>query len=195
MAVLAGIYGKCEPEYAGCVLDTYEHNGYHDSDWYAVCWDDKEGKIVTVEYDSTRAGGGGWAKIDATTDVLRKAYRFYYRACRSIFDRQFNPDQAKTVKVGDTLVVVRGVKIPKGSIGTCFWTGQRYNYYSRRNEDRVGLEIDGERVFLPAEYVEVVGWEERLITGRERKRRIRNEAMRQMPYWVRANTLKGEKKK
>lgn len=40
MAVYAGIYGKENiAEYDGCVLRTYEKNGYEDSDWYAVCWD------------------------------------------------------------------------------------------------------------------------------------------------------------
>lgn len=31
MAVIAGIYGKTEPEYVGCVLSTYEHNGYNET--------------------------------------------------------------------------------------------------------------------------------------------------------------------
>jgi len=62
MAVIAGIYGNTEPEYVGCVLSTYELNGYNDSDWYAVCWDREQQKLVEVEYDTTRAGGGGRAE-------------------------------------------------------------------------------------------------------------------------------------
>ncbi len=192
MAVLAGIYGQKTPEYVGCVIDTYEHNGYEDSDWYAVCWDEEEGKVVEVEYDTTRAGGGGWAEIDATEEVLRKVYRFYHRACREAFDSFFNKKQAKEVKVGDTVKVVRGTKIQKGSVGEVFWRGVRENWYSHKEEDRVGVNIEGERVFLPTEYVEVVGWEGRLIHGAERKRRIRNEALRKMPYWVRQTVLRGE---
>lgn len=185
MAVLAGIYGQKTESYVGCVLDTYEHNGYHDSDFYAICWDENEGKIVEVEYDTTRCGGGGYAKIDATDEVLRKVYRFYSDVGRSLFDGKTNPSQAKAVRVGDTVKVVRGQKIPKGSVGVVFWVGETYNQWSRRTEKRAGIEIDGERKFLPAEYVEVIGWEQRLITGRERRKRIRNFAINSMPSWSR----------
>lgn len=185
MAVLAGIYGQKSESYVGCTLDTYEHNGYHDSYFYAVCWDDENGKIVEIEYDTTASGGGGYAKIDATDDVLRKVYRFYANVGRSIFDSKTNPAQAKEVRVGDTIKVVRGRKIPKGSVGDVFWVGKSYNQWSRMNEERVGVEISGERRFLPAEYVEVIGWEQRLITGRERRKRIRNFAINSMPSWSR----------
>lgn len=187
MAVLAGIYGVKKPEYVGCVIDKYEHNGYDDSDWYAICWDEEEGKVIEIEYDTTRATGGGWAEIDATEEVLRKVYRYYYNLCRYEFDRFYNKRQAKEVQVGDIVKVVRGKKISKGTIGEVFWRGKRENYYTHRTEDRVGIIIDNERVFLSTEYVEVVGWENRLIHGVERKRRIRNEAMRKMPYWVRCS--------
>lgn len=185
MAVLAGIYGDQVPIYAGCVLDTYEHNGYDDSDWYAVCWDEEKGRIVEVEYDTTRAGRGGWARIDATDKVLRKVYRYYHRICKDVFDRIFNPRQAKAVRKGDTVAVVRGRKVPRGATGVCFWVGEVLNIYTHQKELRVGVEIAGNRVFLPEEYVEVVGWQDRLIRGDERKRRIRNEALQKMPPWSR----------
>lgn len=181
MAVIAGIYGKTEPEYAGCVLSTYEHNGYNDSDWYAICWDREQQKVVEVEYDTTRAGGGGWAEIDATPEVLREVYRWYKQIGRGLFDGRTNPEQAKKVQKGDTVRVVRGRKIPKGTEGLVFWVGTRFNPYSRTKEDRVGIEVDGERMFLSTEYVEVVGWEARLATGRDRKKAIRNFAVNSMP--------------
>ena len=184
MAVLACIYGQEAPEYVGCVIDKYEHNGYDDSDWYAVCWDDEKGEIVEINYDTTRCGGGGWAKIDATEDVIRKVYRYYYNSCRYAFDNFYNIQQAKEVKVGDDLKVVRGRKIPAGSVGKCFWRGTRYNYYSYRYEERVGIEIKGERFFIPLEYVEVIGFEQRLIRGKKRKRLIQAEAWRKMPFWI-----------
>lgn len=95
MAVLCGIYGKTEPEYVGCVLDNYEHNGYNDSDWYAICWDEEQQKVTHVEYDTTRAGGGGYAKVDATMDVIRKVYRYYKEIARKSFDSTWNQEQAK----------------------------------------------------------------------------------------------------
>lgn len=185
MAVYAGIYGKENvAEYAGCVLRTYEKNGYDDSDWYAVCWDQEKKSVVDIKYDTTRAGGGGSAVVDATDDVIRQAYRYYWSLGRSFFDTRSNPDEAKRIRVGDTVKVVRGRKIKKGSEGGVFWVGTRKNLYTYRNENRVGVEIDGERVFLPAEYVEVVGWEQRLVTGKARKRKIRNFALNSMPNWT-----------
>lgn len=181
MAVIAGIYGKTEPEYVGCVLSTYERNGYNDSDWYAICWDGEKQKVVEVEYDTTRAGGGGRAEIDATTEVLREVYRWYKRMGRQLFDIRTNPEQAKKIQKGDTVKVIKGRKVPKGTEGVVFWCGTRYNQYSRIDEERVGIEVDGERMFLNAEYVEVIGWESRLATGRERKKAIRNFAVNSMP--------------
>jgi hypothetical protein len=63
-----------EETYAGAVLDTYERNGYDDSDFYAIVWDDPTQSIKTVEYATTR----GWtyansAKVDATAEVTAKA--------------------------------------------------------------------------------------------------------------------------
>lgn len=34
MAIFTNVYGDGRtPDYEGCVLDWYEHNGYDDSDW------------------------------------------------------------------------------------------------------------------------------------------------------------------
>lgn len=181
MAVLRGIYGKTEPEYVGCVLDTYEHNGYDDSDWYAICWDEEKQELVHIEYDTTRAGGGGYARIDATEDVILKVYRHYKEIARKEFDSTWNPEQAKKVRKEDTVRVIRGRKVKKGTTGKVFWLGKSFNYYSGRAEDRVGIEVDGERIFLPLEYVEVIGWESRLITGKERKQRIRHATVGFLP--------------
>lgn len=181
MAVIAGIYGKTEPEYVGCVLSTYERNGLNDSDWYAICWDREKQKVVEVEYDTTRAGGGGRAEIDATGEVLREVYRWYKRMGREHFDCCTNPSNAKKVQKGDTVRVIRGRNVPKGTEGVVFWVGTRYNQYSRMEEERVGIEVDGDRKFLSLDYVEVIGWEGRLVTGKERKRAIRNFAVNSMP--------------
>lgn len=181
MSVIAGIYGKTEPEYVGCVLNVWERNGYNDSDFYATCWDRESGKIVEVEYDTTRAGGGGYADIDATIDVLRQVYRYYKRLGRDHFDSVTNIENAKKVKKGDTVKVIRGRKVKKGTIATVFWVGTCYNPYSRINENRVGLEIDGKRQFINLDYVEVIDWETRLLKGKDRKKAIRNFAVNSMP--------------
>ena len=188
MAVQTWIYGKPDIRYEGCVIDTYERNGYHDSDWYAICWDREKQQLVEVEYDTTRCGGSGYAKIDATEETLHEVYRYLKRNAARYFDTVYNEKLAKTVQKGDSVLVGRGRKVPKGTVGNVFWVGSTYNYYSRRNEDRVGIEKeDGERVFLPLEYVSVIGWENRLIHGKERKRMIRNHALISMPAHYRGH--------
>ena len=102
-----------------------------------------------------------------------------------------NPNEAKKIRIGDEVVVVKGRKVPKGLIGDIFWVGTRFNHYSYRDERRVGIEVDGERMFLPEEYVEVVGWEHRLITGKHRKEKIRNFAINSLPVWCRGVLIGG----
>lgn len=46
MAIFTNVYGDGHtPDYEGCVLDWYEHNGYDDSDWYAICWNEEKQTI------------------------------------------------------------------------------------------------------------------------------------------------------
>ena len=193
MSVRTDIYGKGDQElYIGCVLDTYEHNGYHDSDFYAVCWDEEKGRVVEVEYDTTRCGGWGYANIDVTLETLLKVYRFYYRIGRDLFDRVTKLKKAQEVQKGDTVVVARGRKVPNGTVGKVFWIGTRYNIYSRRQEDRVGIEVGEEKMFLPLEYVEVIGWENRVCSGKERKRQLVNFAINLLPIQYRAGFRNGK---
>ena len=188
MGVRSNIYGERPQEYEkfdGCVLDKYEHNGYDDSDFYAVCWDEETQSVIEIEYDTTRCGGGGSCTIDATEEVLRKAYRYYRNIGRIRFDGRMNEEMAKKVEKGDTVQVVKGRKVRIGTVGKVFWIGTVKNFYSYRDEERVGIEVDGEKHFLPLEYVEVVDWQSRLVHGRRRKQMIRNYAVREMPYWCR----------
>ena len=85
MPLYTPIYSKEEPEghldiietkesYVGRVLETYEENGYHDSDFYAVVWDDETESIIHKQYATTRFYSNGYgAKVDATPEVIAKA--------------------------------------------------------------------------------------------------------------------------
>lgn len=185
MAVYDDMYGTTEESYVGCVIDTYERNGYEDSDFYAVCWDEDRQQVVHVEYDTTRCACNGYAKIDASEEVIRKVFRFYFNQAREEFDRRGNEAQAKKVHKGDTIMVIRGRKTPKGTVGTCFWVGESLNRYTFKYEQRVGIEFDGNKVFLPLEYVEVMDWKNKLIHGKERKLRIHKAAVNSMPIQYR----------
>lgn len=60
--------------YEGAVLGTYERNGYDDSDFIAVVWDEERQAVRTVEYASTSSWSyNNGAKEDATPAVLKKA--------------------------------------------------------------------------------------------------------------------------
>lgn len=75
MAIFTNVYGDGHtPDYEGCVLDWYEHNGYDDSDWYAICWNEEKQTIDKVLFNTTRCACSGRAEIDATPEVLRKVY-------------------------------------------------------------------------------------------------------------------------
>jgi len=72
-----------EPLYVGAVLDTYEMNGYDDSDWYAIVWDADKKIVTTVRYDTTAFAAMGRANVDATDDVKREAKAY---ATKIIFE-------------------------------------------------------------------------------------------------------------
>jgi hypothetical protein len=181
MAIHSYIYGDAGVQYVGCVIDTFERNGHEDSDFYAVCWDEEQGRVVTIEYDTTRCPAGGTAEIDATEEAIRKAYRYYKADAKELFDKIANEQLAKKFSKGDEVVVVKGRKVAKGTIGKVFWIGDCYNRFTYQNESRVGILVGEEKVFLPLEYVIKNNWEACLLTGKARKQAIRHAAINAMP--------------
>lgn len=125
--------------YEGAVLATGERNGYDDSDFYAVVWDDVKGKITTVDYDTTRGGGGGNAVIDATDEAQAKA-NAYLEAWA--YGRLVEADRAAAAKVekGRRVRVKKGRTAPVGVEGTVFWVGEarRFNHYGPASV-RIGI--------------------------------------------------------
>lgn len=130
MAIFTNVYGDGHtPDYEGCVLDWYEHNGYDDSDWYAICWNEEKQTIDKVLFDTTRCACSGRAEIDATPEVLRKVYHYWKALGKSLFDGRTNRMQAMKIHVGDTVRVIAGRKFKKGSVGKVFWCGTCRNPY------------------------------------------------------------------
>ena len=114
MAIFTNVYGDGRtPDYEGCVLDWYEHNGYDDSDWYAICWNEEKQEVEKVLFDTTRCACSGRAEIDATPEVLRKVYHYWKALGKSLFDGRTNRMQAMKIHVGDTVRVF--VKVVEGS--------------------------------------------------------------------------------
>jgi len=167
MAVKDGNGGS---SYQGAVLATRERSGHDDSDFYAVVWDEERGAVTTVEYASTRYGGGGSAEVDATLEVIEKA-RAWWRAAKAS-DLEAALRDVRSVRDGDEVRVVKGRKLPLGTVGRVFWRGANpfrtyyrngYNRPESLDNQRVGVETAGGlRTFLALENVEKVVDEEAL---------------------------------
>lgn len=146
-----------EIAWAGCVLAAGEHNYYDDSDFYAVVWDDAKNGPREVEYASTR----GWtyansATMDAT-DEVKAAYAAWHRAQAARRQAEWEAAEAKTLRLGKTVKVVKGRKIEIGTVAEIVWIGEdKYNSDRWTTKYRVALLIDGARVFTSADNVEVV---------------------------------------
>ena len=74
MAIFTNVYGDGHtPDYEGCVLDWYEHNGYDDSDWYAICWNEEKQTIDKVLFDALRSTPRLRCSARSTTTGRRSA--------------------------------------------------------------------------------------------------------------------------
>ena len=156
MPLYTPIYSKEEPRghldiietkesYVGRVLETYEENGYHDSDFYAVVWDDETESIIHKQYATTRFYSNGYgAKVDATPEVIAKATaerksRFLKSAIEA------DEETAKTVAKGKMVEINRGRK-NRGVIGEVFWVGnpEKFSYYAKEHRS-VGIKLNNEK--------------------------------------------------
>lgn len=131
--------------YVGKVLETYEENGYHDSDFYAVVWDDETNCLRHKLYATTRFYSNGYgAKIDATPEIVAKATaERKERFLQSEVEK--DEEKAKTIAKGKKVEVVSGRK-NRGAIGEVFWVGspEKFSYYSKEHRS-VGIKLNDER--------------------------------------------------
>ena len=131
--------------YVGRVLETYEENGYNDSDFYAVVWDDETNSLIHTQFATTRFYSNGYgAKIDATPEIVEKATaerknRFLKSAIEN------DEEKAKTITKGKMVEINRGRK-NRGIIGEVFWVGnpEKFSYYAKEHRS-VGIKLDDER--------------------------------------------------
>lgn len=131
----------CPLEYAKervVTVETYQHrvlslreaNGYNDSDFYALVWDDEQGKPIEVMYASTR----GWtypcgASVDADEETLAK-YQAHLEREHIAYMAQCAAWEARKAKKGRRVRFVRATRnkavgtIPAGTQGEVFWYGE-----------------------------------------------------------------------
>jgi hypothetical protein len=147
--------------HVGMVLATGEHNWHDDSDFYAVVWNPVTGRPEEIEYATTR----GWTYANSATIDATPGIRAEYDAYRATLarERQEARDalEAATPYAGKIVRVVRGRKVPVGTVAEVIWYGAGRDYghrarYGGTPPMRVGLKVNGERVFTDAGNVQVV---------------------------------------
>ena len=196
MPLFTPVYSKEEPRghldiietkesYVGRVLETYEENGYNDSDFYAVVWDDETESIIHKQYATTRFYSNGYgAKIDATPEVIAKATaERKARFLKSAIEK--DEETAKTVAKGKMVEINRGRK-NRGIIGEVFWVGnpEKFSYYAKEHRS-VGIKLDDERddngkfkniVFAYDYNCDVINFESHLTNTKELEETAMNKA-------------------
>lgn len=124
-------------------MDTIRY-GYYGSDWYNFC-------------------GDCTAEIDCTVDVARDIIKTFKKNAISAFAKSVI-DFKKAIHKGDTVEVIRGRKIKKGTILTVFWVGDKPTYraktspawsmYANETEKIAGCkDNDGNTIWIKAEYL------------------------------------------
>lgn len=103
--------------YRGCVISEFERNGYDDSDFVAVVWDESTQTIQDITYATTRF----WTycnscTIDATPEVLTKV-KAYNAEQERIRHAAFVERDILVVREGREVEVFKGRKVPIGTIG------------------------------------------------------------------------------
>jgi len=144
--------------YVGAVLMTYERNGYDDSDFFAIVYDEATDSLKHVEYASTRGYTYDCgARVDATEEVKAKAREVLRRASfRSLTAAAAN--EAEAPEVGKAVTVVKGRKVPVGTAGTVVWKGvDAYKSKYGSTHYRVGVkDASGTVHWTSADNVRVV---------------------------------------
>lgn len=143
----------------GFVLATRERNGYHDSDFYAIVWDDDANEPREIWYATT----SGWtyhngATVDATPEIRARynawrAQRDAEERARAEEEERKRPVKGKTVRS----LTTRGKNV--GITGKVVWYGEdRYRSTRWATYYRVGVRVEGEPKlrYIDADRVEVI---------------------------------------
>lgn len=145
------------------VLAAYEQNLAHDSYFYAVTWDGAS--VRHIEYGATAYGGPCRHPTPVDDPQARRA------AAESLREpiTQAQADDALfaacTLETGQEVVVARGRKVPKGTVGIIGWMGT--NNYGRL---RLRLDTASERIFIDARNVDPVDIDARVAAQNSAQR-------------------------
>lgn len=124
--------GIVETTHEGLVIYEGEHNHYDDSDFYAIVWNPEKQVEEEITYASTRyPSWGNRAVVDFDKEKYGEEHDKYLRICSFVAYMEntysligTSADKGKRVKV------VKGRKVPIGTIGTIF--SVKKNEYARQ---------------------------------------------------------------
>ena len=171
-----------EETYAGAVLQTWEVNGYNDSDWFAAVWDEAEQRVRSVEWATTR----GWtldnsATVDATPEVPGKAEAWLADTIERLLTRAdeqeaANPTVGKEVRSTTTRGKNKGVVgLVRRRMANPYRTYYRngYNDPESLSNQRLAVEVIGEDSYrwLDADRVEVINPQQYRMSAETIRRR------------------------
>lgn len=142
-------------DYVGCVLGITEHNYYDDSDFCAIVWDDKKQAIEEVCYASSRYWSySNDAFVDATPEVKALAAEYLKKKYIDVYLKAAE-ELSKKVEKNRLVKVVRGRKVPVGTVGEVFWIGEKS--YGRKTVTYAGIRTArGEICWTSIENLETI---------------------------------------
>lgn len=146
-----------EPTHVGLVLALGEESYYDDSDGYCIVYDEsKSFRLAKIMTWTTRFASDCSAVVDATPEVIAKAEEALAQWAVERFT-EIDEANAACPNQGKTVVVTRGRKVPKGTVGQIVWEGvDQYRSSRYRTVRRFGLQVGTDRVFVNEDQVEVL---------------------------------------
>ena len=158
---------KDKTMFEGAVLKIDEHywlDGMLES--WAVCWNSEKQEIEHVTFGYYGIDGsnlaGGTAKIDATRETWREVLRSLKPRAYKAFAESVIAYK-RGIRKGTRAKVVRGRKVPKGTIVEVFWVGEKPTYqaarhdFVRETETIAGCyDEHGNKLWIKAEYLESI---------------------------------------
>lgn len=144
--------------YAGAVIDTWDHcwaDGMVEET--ALVWELEKHEYKTVQIGYYAADGhdfvGIKAEIEVSMEVARDILRTMKTSALQSFCRSVR-EKKERIEPGITAQVVRGRKIPKGTVLEVFWVGEKPTYTGYGTEMIAGCkDKEGNKVWIKAEYL------------------------------------------
>lgn len=126
------------------VSDEWENNGYSDSDFYIVAFDDEKNELERIEVHSTRyAAGRGYTGIIRKNNVPEEVWSKAESALARLISRNYLLtvkhliEFPKTINQGEAVILVKEVKNrPRHEVKqTCFKCNGSGNWVNPRNSN------------------------------------------------------------